>query len=112
MSGNVTRMIMRMLTAVHIDITFDSLHHFIRKAAHFSEYFVQGLLVCLAEKKAPLMKNNAAVIILWMVITPLCDELIQHYTAQRYGAFSDVLLDMSGFACAAVLFYLIRRKKR
>ena len=112
MSGNITRIILHVLESLHIDVTFEGLHHFIRKAAHFSEYFVQGLLVSFAQRKSPFVKNDVLCIGFWMVMTPLCDELIQHYTADRFGAFSDVFLDMCGFACAALLFYILFRKKK
>ena len=111
LSGNITKSILDFLSSLGIHISFESAHHFIRKAAHFSEYAVLGLLVCNAQKKAPLLMQSAPVICFWMVLVPALDETLQHFVPGRYGALSDVLLDVCGYAFAAVLFALFAKRK-
>lgn len=111
LSGNITKSMLDFLSSLGIHITFESAHHFIRKAAHFSEYAVLGLLVCNAQKKAPLLLRSAQVIFLWMVLVPALDETLQHFVPGRYGALSDVLLDACGYAFAAGLFTLFTKRK-
>lgn len=111
LSGNITKSILDFLSSLGIQISFESAHHFIRKAAHFSEYAVLGLLVCNAQKKAPLLTRSAPVICLWMVLVPSIDETLQHFVPGRYGALSDVLLDLCGYVFAAGLFALYAKRK-
>ncbi|HCK87301.1 MAG TPA: VanZ family protein [Erysipelotrichaceae bacterium] len=112
MSGNITGMIMDLLKAVHINISFDTLHHLIRKGAHFCEYLVLGCLVVYAQKHAPLHRNSLIVILLFMIAVPCCDESIQHFVPERYGAFSDVLLDMCGYITGSLpSMFLIKNRK-
>jgi len=53
-SGNLSRILFDLLMKAGITITFDAFHHFIRKLAHFTEYFILAVLVCLSLKYQPL----------------------------------------------------------
>lgn len=112
LSGNITKAVLEFLNSLGIRLSFDDAHFLIRKAAHFSEYAVLGLLVAHAERKAPLLKSDALCIGLWMVTVPLMDEWIQHFVSGRYGAFADSLLDMCGFFCAWMLYTLFTKQKK
>lgn len=79
-------------------------NHYVRKGAHFAEYFVLGILVFKAVRAA--LTNPAASLLLMGVLwagVPYLDETIQRYVPNRSGQLSDVLLDMSGAGTALLL---------
>lgn len=112
MSGSLTKAVLDFLAHCGLEISYESAHHFIRKAAHFTEYAVLGTLVFIAQKKAPLVKNDALCIILWMTAVPSIDETIQRFVPQRAGMGTDILLDMCGFACAVMLWLALGKRKQ
>jgi len=74
------------------------LHFLLRKAAHFTEYFVLGVLVTIALRKFAWKRNahrNLVVIILCALVASM-DETIQLFVSGRSGQVSDVLLDCTG----------------
>ena len=93
---------------------FDYLFVFVRKMAHFIEFFGLGFLWAvygkLRYRPLPLMWLYG----LWVGIA---DELLQGFAPGRAPGFWDVVLDYCGYFCgfalvfAAVDWYL-RRKKR
>ena len=111
-SGSLTAAVLNFLSRCGLDISYESAHHFIRKAAHFSEYAVLGALVFNAQKKAPLPGNDALIIGLWMICVPCIDETIQRFVPQRAGMASDILLDMCGFACAVMICLLLKKVRK
>lgn len=92
-----------MLKALHIPWDWLT-EHMVRKAAHFAEYAVLGLLLCKTVKEFWLedRKRNFAVLFFGL-LTPVLDEGLQLLVAGRSGQVSDVLLDFSGVltGCAA-----------
>ena len=110
LSGNITRAVLEFLSSFGIRLSFDTAHFLMRKGAHFSEYAVLGLLVSIAQRKAPLISHGALCISLWMIV-PLIDESIQHFVSGRYGALSDSAIDLCGFLSAVLLFHLFTRRK-
>lgn len=106
-SSEIAQMIMDLF---HISLDFDLFHHFIRKLAHFSEYFILGILVNCADHMSCLWKNKKQDLLFFGILPPVIDETIQYFVPGRNGAFTDVMIDMSGFYCASLLFYLIFKK--
>ena len=85
----------------------DLAHYLVRKGAHFSEYFVLGILTFNALRLTfanPIL-GLLALGAIWISI-PSIDEYIQRFIPQRSGQLSDVLLDMCGFACSFLLCLL------
>lgn len=78
--------------------------YYVRKAAHFSEYFILGLLAFNAVRAtfAHPIASMAVIGLLWAGI-PGIDETIQRYVPGRAGMFTDVMIDMSGFGLALAL---------
>lgn len=112
-SGNFSKEIaLFLMNTFHVTIDFDSFHHFIRKLAHFSEYFILALLVTGAIHVSPLFQNKKMNLLVFWILPPSVDETIQHFVPGRNGAFSDVLLDMSGFFVGFCILYLILHHKR
>ncbi|HZH34567.1 MAG TPA: VanZ family protein [Pyrinomonadaceae bacterium] len=89
---------------------------FIRKTAHFTVYFVLGLLSARAfssSAKEFLQKNWFPVSLCLVVLTASLDETNQSFLSSRTGSVYDVLLDTAGGATALFLsLFLIRLKKR
>ena len=71
-------------------------HTFLRKAAHFSEFALLGLLYCgrhrLARKETPLHLMGFGLAVACI------DETIQIFTPGRASSLIDVWIDTSGFA--------------
>lgn len=90
--------------------------HFVRKAAHFCEYAVLGLLATNAVRSFGLKgwtKFTVAVAV--CVLYAAGDELHQSFVAGRAGRLSDVLLDTAGAVTGVAVFlaagYVLRKIK-
>lgn len=110
-SGGLTQFLLSILHSFGWNIPFDTFHHFIRKLAHFSEYAGLGILVVYALRTAPLLTNLKLNYALFWILLPSMDETIQHFVPNRYGCIKDVLIDMSGFLCATLIYLFIIHKQ-
>lgn len=76
----------------------------VRKAAHFTEYAVLGVLATnafgLCRRVQPW---QVLAVCLVLVLTPSIDETIQLFVSGRSGQLSDVLLDCCGGVTGALL---------
>ena len=71
-------------------------HTFLRKAAHFSEFALLGLLYCGRRR---LVKGDAPPHLMGFGLAVACiDETIQIFTPGRASSLIDVWIDASGFA--------------
>ena len=75
----------------HIELV----HFLVRKAAHFTEYFILGVLLSLTGREA---KWSKVLLTPWVLGTLVasCDETIQLFSDGRAGMITDVMLDSSG----------------
>ena len=95
----------------HIELV----HFLVRKAAHFTEYFILGVLLSLTVREA---KWKSVLLVPWIMGTCVacCDETIQLFSDGRAGQITDVMLDSSGVVtgCAmlALLFIVQKRGSR
>lgn len=91
-------------------------HHFLRKAAHFTEFFMQGVFLTLFFKNTRLRLQGGAVYVAFLgLLTACCDEFIQLFFDGRGSQVSDVFIDFSGtvtsiLIVAAVLCFRRRKK--
>lgn len=90
--------------------------HFIRKAAHFSEYGMEGVLTVLLFMVYYLKPTKFwRIIILTGMFTALLDESIQFFSAGRSPGIGDICIDMVGFICGMLpvlaVWYLYCRIK-
>lgn len=105
------------LRSIHIDFTVDS--HMVRKAAHFTEYAVLGLLLSVTVYLYVKERKRALFITLPIGAgVAVCDELIQLFPAGRSCEVKDMLIDFSGVLFSALIIQLVlyltekhRRKK-
>lgn len=94
------------------DIT-DKLTYVIRKTAHFSEYFILGVLASLFSvtfKKYNIIGKGVASAVFCGVYAA-SDELHQFYVPGRACRLTDVLIDFTGALTAVLLVILVALKK-
>jgi VanZ family protein len=111
-STGLLTVISGMLARFHIGIT----HHMLRKAAHFTEFFMQGAAMVLLFSSTRLRFRGGAIYVAFFgLFTGCCDELLQLFSAGRGSQVSDVFVDFSGTLTAVIVFALIflfeRRRK-
>ena len=104
LSGRIAAFIMDTL---HLSVSFEGLHHLIRKLAHFSEYGILGIFAYHAAKSSLPADKVMPVILLYGIAAAGIDETIQLFIPQRAGAITDVMIDLSGYcacwaACALI----------
>lgn len=99
---------------------FSKAAHYIRKIAHFSEYFLLGLfssLLLVSVFRAINKKPGIFVVIppVFCFLYAIFDEGHQHFVGGRAAQFTDVLIDTSGALLATlfvfIFYYLIRSAK-
>lgn len=87
---------------------FDQLFVFVRKMAHFAEFFGLGLLWGLYGRLRYLRG-------MWLygLLVGVADEMLQYFTPGRAPGFWDVALDYCGYFCGfALVFALADWRKR
>ena len=93
----------------HIELV----HFLVRKAAHFTEYFILGGLLSLTIREA---KWNRVMLAPWVMgtLVACCDETIQLFSEGRAGQITDVMLDsfgvLTGCAVLALGVMILSRK--
>ena len=91
----------------------------IRKVAHFTEYFILGVISSLVfmqlKKEVSLKTNTSLIAFVFGVLYAVTDELHQRFVPGRACAFMDVIIDSLGVMCGCVccsLIYMAFDKKR
>ena len=100
---------------------FSKVAHYVRKAAHFSEYFLLGLfssllVVSLLELFG---KKNVLFFLIpvgFSFLYAVFDEYHQRFVGGRAAQFTDVLIDTAGAVVAtafvALIFYLVGKRRK
>ena len=91
-----------------------SIHSFVRKLGHWSEYFVLSLLLLRAFKGDERNEWKARWAIWTLVLVlfyALSDELHQVFVPSRTAHFRDSMLDFFGGSCAVFWKYLSRNRR-
>jgi len=93
---------------------FDSIHHFIRKSAHFTEYFIFFLLLYRGVRGPRQGWRWAWALSAWFVAAgySVLDEIHQAFVASRTASAYDSLLDSVGAFVALVALFLYFRLRR
>tara|TARA_B100000315_G_C14371006_1_gene492948 strand:- start:332 stop:688 length:357 start_codon:yes stop_codon:yes gene_type:complete len=66
------------------------------KVVHFIEYLGVGFLMINMLMIKPLKKKHWQFALLFLVLFPIVDELLQHYTPKRIPDFYDGIADICG----------------
>lgn len=111
MSGPIAELIQSLLQLTDGIIPVEFL---IRKAAHFSEYALLGILVMTAQKQSPLSIKPSLVYSLFLVI-PIIDENIQRFSLGRSCETRDMMIDACGYLFGLIIYqwshYHLKRRK-
>ena len=101
------------------DKIYSGVSFFVRKTAHFTEYFILAFFAFFALERS-IKINNSLILsfsgsVLYAVLFAVTDEIHQTSVSGRAGRFTDVLIDSAGaFTAAAICFltvkYLEKRK--
>jgi len=97
---------------------FDIIHHYIRKTAHFVEYFIFFLLLYRAIRSSRHVTSGwqwSSALFAWLIAATYSalDEIHQIFVPSRGPSPLDSLLDSTGALIALlVLFILYRRSRR
>jgi len=79
----------------------------IRKDAHVTEYFLQGILLCAAFSICGLKRwTYLGYVLFFCLFTAVCDEYSQLFSPGRTSEVADVLLDFKG-SVSGILFFLL-----
>lgn len=84
-----------------------TLNHYVRKAAHFTEFAGLGFLVTIAMHICPLFHSRFLNFALFLFAVPFADETIQRYVPGRGPSGWDMLIDGSGFLCGGLSAYIL-----
>ena len=98
-------------------IPADQLTHVVRKLAHFCIFAVEGFLLCLATAESfQDVSVGATLSVIACTALAAANELHQIFSEGRSCEGRDVLIDscggLLGVAAAALLIWLLRRRKR
>jgi VanZ family protein len=87
-------------------------HFAIRKAAHFGEYCLLGLLSARAFRKSShmvLRRHWFLIALLLIAVYALLDEYHQSFVASRTGSIYDSFIDMAGGLTALIFIRCFKR---
>ncbi len=104
-TGRIIIPLLRWLLPHAASATLVAIHHYIRKSAHFTEYFILSLLVLRGIRAG--RPGTRFVWALWVVAIIACyaslDEFHQRFVPGRTPAVGDVLIDTSGGTAAQIV---------
>ena len=107
-------MIEEIPTGKEVEQLVKKINPFTRKLAHFSIYFVLGLLIMMAltPYQMPLWVQLMLTILLCFIYA-MTDEFHQTFVSGRNGTFVDCIIDTLGSLCAAFIYTVhIKNKKK
>jgi VanZ family protein len=113
-TGTVIGAILRWFAPSLSDTTFEIVHHYIRKSAHFTEYFIFYTLLYRGIRGARVGWHWSWAFAAWFIAAGYAalDEIHQSFVASRQASAWDSLLDSCGALFALFVLYLIYRHRR
>lgn len=117
-SGGITEKIARLvvkdyhsLTAEKKEAVLSRLSFFIRKSAHFTEYFILGALFYLAFRLQKMKERKKVLLSLsFSLLYAISDEVHQAFVPGRACRFTDVLIDLCGITAGVCLLFFVTKK--
>lgn len=106
-SGFITNIVNEVLLRLNIKIAENDLSFYIRKLAHFTEYFFLAMFWFLYFKTFKTTFEVNIETIGYGLIIAISDELIQNSTPGRAMQITDVFIDLSGVIFFLVVAYII-----
>lgn len=124
MSAGVTEALARLLTPGFDELsplaqaeTVEAMHLFVRKAAHFSEYAVLGMLTVNALRTYRLNKALRFILpVATCLVYAVSDEIHQYFIPDRacraFDVFIDTMGGLTGTLILLGLMWLIKRRRK
>lgn len=107
-SGISNGILLTLMNVVPMEnLSIETLSFFIRKAAHFTEYAILGLLVDINSENKD--KKHLLCSVLFCFIYAISDEIHQYFVPMRSCSFIDVIIDTSGAIFAIFISRWIRK---
>lgn len=110
LSLKIAKQVHSVLLSLNLNTDLDVLHFMIRKAAHFTEYFILGILAAMTAR-VTFPENMYAFLIPYMVLIPGADETIQRFVPGRGPSVRDVCIDMAGFFCGMIIILSVTESR-
>lgn len=116
MSNPIVDRLAELLSDLGMSLDVHTVTVFVRKGAHFGEFFLLGLLISLIfvfMKKG--LKHYSGYILFLCLLSGVTDEFIQFFVEGRSSQVTDVVLDFSGCLCAFLLvslIYVVKHRKK
>ena len=113
LSGSIVESLLQMWHALFpaVSLEADTLHFIIRKGAHFTVYFILGLLVARAlSKSLKIDKKHVCITIIICCLYAVSDEIHQAFVPNRGPSAWDVLLDTIGSTVGTFIYAWVKRK--
>ena len=105
-SMSITQMMNSFFSSLNINLVLSE--NFIRKLAHFAEYFVLGSLMYFTVRSFDVRRRVCAFLVpLIGFAVASVDETIQLFSYGRSGQFTDVLLDFIGVIIAVFVLSVL-----
>ncbi len=101
-SGFVVKMVIALFEYLNLPTTGYPLAFYVRKVAHFTEYFVFGLSLVFTAKE---LKNPKFLYLGFFI--PILDEGIQAFVPNRVPSMIDMGIDALGLLCGILLIRLL-----
>lgn len=108
-SGFIVDVLYPIVNTIGVPISMDNFSLLIRKLAHFTEYFILGLLWFGIYTSYQKHHWLPWVVVIQGFIAACIDETIQRYTPNRSGEFRDVLIDTLGVLTAVIGLLIISK---
>lgn len=84
-------------------IEWKSFYKFVRKCAHFIEFFILGILMSMSMRQNHVVHKKRIAFVLCAVVA-IIDETIQLFVPGRAGLVTDVILDNCGSLAGICVF--------
>lgn len=107
-SKGIVRWLLSCLPGVYTEATISFLDHLLRKAAHFTLYFILGCSLTGCYRRQRRVPYVLAVLVTGFVLAGL-DEFHQMFVDGRGPQFSDVILDTCGVATGCLVATVFHR---
>ena len=92
-------------------LDYHTLSYIVRKIAHFTEYFILGLLIYhLVKQYRVISKTEIIWMILFCVIYAMSDEFHQVFIGGRSPKVFDVIIDSLGSSLSILILQLLQKR--
>ena len=108
-SGFIVDFLYPLVSNIGIRINIETFSHIVRKLAHFTEFFLLGVIWYVIYMKYFNKAKLVIVVLIHGLLSSIADETIQLFVDGRSGEIRDVLIDFSGVILANIMMYFIFR---